>query len=136
MFNIYNNKTAFLNKKPKQVIWIIRIVLILIIISIIYSLNTKVYSNYRTKGYIFCKETCEIITMIPTNIEYEKVSINNQDKEISIIRKEVMIDEENMESFYKLYFKSSEKFLDKEIIDLNFYYNKESLFTKIKKKLF
>lgn len=136
MLEIYNNKVSFLNLKPIQVKMILIIILGSIFIGLLGSLKLMVYSNYRTKGYILCKESCEIITIIPTNIEYEKVSINKQEENITLIRKEIVVDEEKMESFYKIYFKSNKTFLDKEIVDLNFYYNQETLFTKIKQKLF
>jgi hypothetical protein len=136
MFEIYNNKIAFLNKKPKQVKYLLIIILIILLVGIFMITKTKIYSNYRTKGYVLCEETCEIITMIPTNISYDKLTINNELLDLSIINREVVIDETSMESYYKIYFQSTDKYLNQEILDINFYYDKESLFTKIKEKLF
>ena len=124
MLDIYNNKNAFLNKKPINLLIIVLVFIIIFSTILIYTIKFKIYDNYQTKGLISCEKECLIITYIPTNISYEKIKINNKDLEHTLISKELIIDEKEFISYYKVTLKSEEKFNNKEIIDLNFYYNK------------
>lgn len=136
MVNIYDNKEAFLKLKPKRLIILFILIILVIIVITIFIIKIKAYDNYQTKGYINCEKECFIETLIPTSIAYEKIKIDNKDITYSLINKEIVIDKENYISYYKITLKSDLEYSNNEIIDINFYYNKQRIIEKIKDKMF
>jgi len=136
MFNTYHNKTAFLNKKPKKLFLFVLVFITFLILFLIFSIKLECYDHYRTKGYVDCEESCVIITAIPSNIEYQKIKLNNKKWNPTLLDKKLEIDEEQMISYYKLTLSSREKRMNKEIVDLNFYYNKQRIIKKIGNLMF
>ena len=138
MEDIYNNKTSFITLKPlkKKLLVFIIIIILFFLFGLYLIITTKIYDNYQTKGYIMCEDTCYLITYIPSNIPDNNIYFNNKSYDYQIISKEIYFDEQAMNSLIKLTLKVSHDFLNKEIINLNFYYNKERIITKIKERMF
>ncbi len=135
MLEIFNNKEAFLRIKPKNLLVIIMLILLVLIGLVIMSLKLKVYDNYQTKGYVTCNDKCFLVTMIPSNINYDIIYFNNKEIDYKLVNKDLKVDEDNFISYYELHFLIDD-FEDKEIISINFYYNKQRLINKIKTKMF
>ncbi len=53
-----------------------------------------------------------------------------------ILKKELKLDEENLISYFNLTIKPNLVLNNNEIINLNFYYNKQRIIRKIKEKIF
>jgi len=121
MLEIFNNKEAFLRIKPKNLLVIIMLILLVLIGLVIMSLKLKVYDNYQTKGYVTCNDKCFLVTMIPSNINYDIIYFNNKEIDYKLVNKDLKVIDD---------------FEDKEIISINFYYNKQRLINKIKTKMF
>ena len=135
MLDIYNNKTSFMKLRPRKKTLVFILIIILTLSFLLYLLiTTKIYDNYQTKGYIICEQECLLTTYIPSNISFNKISFNDKIYSYKIIS--IYLDEENFNSFLKLTINVAHNFLDKEIVNLNIYYNKESIFTKLKKRMF
>lgn len=125
MIDIYNNKTTFLNLKPKR-LFIVVIILIIILVIILYLCSKmKIYHHYFTKGYVVCDKTCYVEALIPTDIPIEKIKLNQKEISFTMLEKTIQIDENNMVSYYKVKFVCDQNVLDKEIVNLDFYYNKQ-----------
>ena len=134
--NVYNNKYAFLNEKPKKLFIAFIIMNVILLILLLLCIKIKIYDNYQAKGYVKCEKTCVIVTIVPSNINIEKIKENNKYLDYEIIKKELKIDEENYISYNNIVLKTDRSYQDKEIIDLNFYYNKQRIIKKIVKKIF
>lgn len=127
MIDIYNNKIAFLSLKPKR-LFIVVIILITILVIIMYLCSQmKVYHHYFTKGYAVCDRTCYIVCLVPTDIPVEKIKLNQKEISFTMLEKTIQVDEEKMVSYYKIKFICNQKVLDKEIVNLDFYYNKQRI---------
>ena len=135
MVNILNNKEAFLREKPKKMFLIIIIPSILLLLVVLIT-KFKVYDTYSTKGYSTCNDTCKIVVVIPSSLTFDKIYLNNEVAEYKIVNKQLEVDEENMVSYNKLIIETNKTFKDKEIVNVNFYYNKQRIITKIKEKMF
>jgi len=136
MNDIFNNKKAFIKLKPKG-LFMIFIFLTLVLSSIFISaFKIKMYDNYQAKGYVNNNGITLITTFIPTNINIEKILINNKNIDYEIIEKDVILDEENYISYLKIVLKTDISYEDKSIVNLNFYYNKQRIIEKIKEKMF
>lgn len=135
MLEIFNNKEAFLKIKPKNLLIITILILIVIVSLIIVSIKVEIYDNYQTKGYVTCSDKCFLITMIPSNIDYDVVYFNDKKIDYKLINKDLKVDENNFISYYELEFLVNE-FEDKEIVAINFYYHKQRIINKIKEKMF
>jgi len=135
MIEIFNNKEAFLKIKPKNLL--ITIISILIIFGglITVSIKIKVFDNYQTKGYVTCENVCYVTTMVPSNIDYDLVYFNNKKINYKLVNKDLKVDQDSFISYYELQFLTNE-FQDKEIVEINFYYNKQRIIKKIKEKMF
>ena len=94
MINIYNNKESFLREKPHflEVIVFFLILLIGGIIVLLYEI--KIYDNYQTKGYTLNDNI--ITTVIPSNLTFSKIYLNNKEIKYEIIEEKISIDEEKM----------------------------------------
>lgn len=136
MLDIFNNKISFLRLKPQKIFILILIFLIIFISLIIFMIKNSIYDNYQTKGYVTCEENCTIVTAIPSNIDFEIIYLNDKKLNYEIISKELKVDEENFISYYELKISCNRKLDDKEIVKLNFYYNKQRIIKKIKAKMF
>ena len=136
MIDVYNNKEAFIKLKPKGLFMIFIFLTLILLVLFISSFKIKMYDNYQTKGYVNNTGVKEITTFIPTNINIEKIQINNKVIDYKIIEKEVILDEENYISYLKIVFKTDTSYEDKSIVDLNIYYNKQRIIEKIKEKMF
>ncbi len=134
--DIYNNKTSFISLKPRKFLGLIILITIILSYIIYLLITTKVYDNYQTKGYITCNETCVLITYIPPEINYNKIYFNNKLYTYEILDNEIILDKETITSYRKLTLKVSKTFLNNEIVNLNFYYHKQRIITKIKEKMF
>ena len=134
MINIYNNKESFLREKP-HLFEIIVFFLILLIISIILLLyKIKIYDNYQTKGYTL--EGNIVTTVIPSNLTFSKIYLNNKNVKYKVLDEKISIDEEKMVSYKTLTIQFQENLKANLIVDLNFYYNKQRIISKIKEKMF
>ena len=137
MLDIYNNKIAFMKETPQSLYPTIYF-LILILGIFIYAISkTKIYDNYQTKGYITCSNTCQLTVLYPSNINYNEIYFNNKKLLYDVLDEQIVLDEENLISYKKLILLFKENiFQDKEIIKVNFYYNKQRIITKIIKMAF
>lgn len=136
MVEIYNNKQAFLNKKPKGLFIVFLSLSLILLVLVILTYKIKIYDNYQTKGIVSCDVECLITVYIPTDISFEKIEINNKNIGYEIISQEIQIDEENFVSYYKLTLKTDYKLTNEEIINLNFYYNKQRIIKKLQTNMF
>lgn len=135
MITIFNNKESLLYLKPR-----LSLTLLLLIITIstliIIGIKVKIYDTYKTKGIISCTNTCIITTYIPTSINPNKIKFNNKEINYLELKKEIEVDEENYISYYKIIYDIKDNFDNNEIVNLNFYYNKQSIIRKIFSKVF
>ena len=108
MINIYNNKESFLREKPHflEVIVFFLILLIGGIIVLLYEI--KIYDNYQTKGYTLNDNI--ITTVIPSNLTFSKIYLNNKEIKYEIIEEKISIDEEKMVSYKTLSLKIKNNF--------------------------
>lgn len=130
MEKLYQNKQAFLQDKPKN-LFIISIFLLFFLGAILLiSSKLEVYDHYLTRGYVECSDICRINVVVPTNIKFQKIKLDKKYIEPKILDKTIEIDEENVIS-YNIYTLASEYgFEDKEIIEINFCYNKQRILRK------
>ena len=135
MVDIYYNKRAFIEKKPKKLFFLIFFFFALFLLFLGVASHTESYDHYITRGYVDCRDDCFIVTVIPSHILYQKVLINNKNWNFDLVEKELQIDEENMISYYRLIF-PNDGFAPNEFVNFNFYYNKQSLLKKWIKKIF
>lgn len=136
MVDIYSNKIAFLKLKPKKLFFLVFLFGAFILLLLIIAYKFETYDHLKTKGYAECGDACSIITYVPTSIPIKKMKLNNKDWNPTIIHKEIKIDEENIISYYRLAFSTNESFMDKEIVDIDIYYNKQRMLKKIFEKIF
>lgn len=136
MIDIFNNKTSFLLNKPKHLWLLILFVIAVIIAIIIVSVKIKVFDSYQTKGYVECDKNCLVNVNIPSNINYEKIKINNKDIKFTEIKRELELDKDNLISYYQIKLNCNIPLQSNEIVNLTFYYNKQRIFTKIKNHMF
>ncbi|MCI8670725.1 MAG: hypothetical protein HFI36_01665 [Bacilli bacterium] len=136
MLELLDNKESFRRVKPNKHIFLIVILLVVIIGFIIIIIKVQVSDNYQTKGYVDCTDKCVIKTAIPSYVSYEKLSINKKFKNFHILDKELKIDEEHFTSYYEITIELEDVLNDKEIVELNFYYNKQRIIEKIKDYMF
>ena len=136
MENLFQNKQAFLRKKPKNLFLVSVVLIIILLIILVISLKVEVYDHYLTRGYVNCSENCKIIVVVPTNIDIQKIKYNNKYIEPNILSKTIQIDEENVSSYYLYNFANIDGLEDKEIIEFNFCYNKQRLLKKFINSIF
>ena len=136
MENLFQNKQAFLRKKPKNLFLVSIMFIFLLLVILVISLNVEVYDHYLTRGYVNCSEDCRIIVAIPTNIDIQKIKFNNKYIKPNILSKTIEIDEKNVISYYLYNFANTYGSEDKEIVELNFCYNKQRLLKKIINSVF
>lgn len=136
MQEIFNNGQALLLKKPHKLWLLIINIVIIIFLLLTYMIKTTIFDNYQTKGYIICENDCYIRVAIPSNIAFKEIKLNNKKIDYEIINQELRLDEENLLTYLDLTIKLQEKLTDGEIINLNFYYNKQRIIFKLKDKMF
>lgn len=139
MLDLFNNKYAFLKKQPKYEFIIVIIIVALLFILLRYIDHKEVYDHYKTKGLVSCDanaSTCTIKTALPTNVNFDDIALNNNYLNYEILSKELVVDEENYQTYYELTLSTTTSLTNQEIVDLNFYYNKQRIITKIKEKMF
>lgn len=136
MLDLYNNKYAFLKKKPSIGFAAVIILILILLWLLIYMCKKEIYDTYQAKGIVTCSTTCQITTAIPSNIDFEQIMLNNKNLDYEFVSKELKVDEEAFASYYEITLSTKESFENNEIVNLNFYYNKEKIITKIKEKMF
>ncbi len=136
MLDIFNNKVAFLKIKPRIGFLVVILMLIALLFLLIFMYKVKVYDHYQTKGVANCTDTCTITTAIPTNLNFALLAINNRTSTYEIIKKELKVDNKSYETYYEIVLSVSNDFHNNEVVNLNFYYNKQRIITKIKDKMF
>ena len=136
MLDLFNNKTAFLKKQPKIGLSLTIFLLLILFFLLIYMCKKEIYDSYQTRGIVSCNEICTITTAIPSNLNFEQIALNNKNLSYEVTSKELKVDTENYTSYYEITLSTHETLLDSEIVDLNFYYNKQKIITKIKEKMF
>lgn len=136
MLDLFNNKTAFLKKKPTIGLSIIIFLLSILLFLLVYMCKKEIYDNYQAKGIVSCDKGCTITTAIPSNLNFEQIILNNKNLNYEVISKDLKIDKENYISYCEITISIKESLLDDEIVNLNFYYNKQKIITKIKEKMF
>ncbi len=136
MVEIFNNKQAFLKTKPRNLSLILLIILFCCLILLIYLTFTKIYDNYPTTGFISCNDTCVLTTYLPSTITYDYLTINNKKKNYEILSQDIVIPEDTLISLKKIIYQVNNDYLDNEIVNLNFYYNKQRIINKILTKVF
>ena len=136
MLEIFNNKEAFLKIKPRLGFIIFIFIIIALSFLLWYMYYKEIYDNFQTKGIVNCQESCQITAIIPTNINFIKIKLNNNYIKYKIANKELIIDDKNYSSYYSITLNVEEKLTNNEIVDLNFYYNKQRIINKIKNKMF
>lgn len=136
MLDLFNNKVAFLKKKPKMGFIAVVLVFIVLLILLYYICTVKVYDQYQTKGLVTCTSTCTITVLIPSELSYDEIRLNNKYFDFEVMGKELQVDEENLVSYFKLTLSTTASLTNNEIVNLSFYYNKQRIITKIKEKMF
>lgn len=136
MLDLFNNKVAFLKKKPKMGFIAVVLVFIVLLILLYYICTVKVYDQYQTKGLVTCTSTCTITVLIPSELSYDEIRLNNKYFDFEVMGKELQVDEENLVSYFKLTLSTTASLTNNEIVNLSFYYNKQRIVTKIKEKMF
>lgn len=134
MVDITNTKIAFLKNKPKMY-KLATIIIVFLILLIYSSYKIKIYDNYQTKGYITCESICSLVVSIPSDISFSKINVNNKELDYNTYLEELVVDEVNLVSYKKITLDIN-GYQDKEIVDVNFYYNKQRIISKIIKKMF
>ncbi len=136
MLELFNNKTAFLKKEPKIGFLVVIVFLILLLFLLLYICKKEIYDSYQTKGFVTCDQLCNILVVIPSDLNFDKIAQNGKYLNYEITSKELKIDEENIQTYYELTLSTDESLSNNEIVILNFYYNKQRIITKIKEKMF
>ncbi len=136
MENLFQNKQAFLRKKPRNLFLVTIVLIILLLVILTISLKIEVYDHYLMRGYVNFSEDCKIIVAVPTNIDIQKIKYNNKYIKPNILSKTIQIDEENVSSYYLYNFANIDGLEDKEIIEFNFCYNKQRLLKKFINSIF
>ena len=136
MLDLFNNKTAFLKKEPKLGFSVFIFLVMILLFLLFYVSSKEIYDTYQTRGIISCTNTCSVTTVIPSNLNFEQIALNNKKLDYQIINKELKVDEENIETYYELTLSIKEPLTNNEIVNLIFYYNKQRIITKIKEKMF
>ena len=137
MDNIYNNKEAFKKIAPLNITIIILFMLTLIGLILVIKFKTKIYDNYQAKGYITCTTSCTLTVLYPSTITYDLLTINNKNLVAKKESEEIVIDEVNLISYKKLILSIPNNiFTDQEIVNVNFYYNKQRIINKLLKLIF
>ena len=136
MIEMFNNKNAFLRLKPYNLIFIVIIFSILFSALISFIIKNDTYDNYQTKGYVACDNECITMVLLPSNIDFDMIYFNNKKINYKMISKELKVDQENFISYYEIKFTTEEDFQDQEILEFNFYYNKQRIIKKIVEKIF
>lgn len=136
MVEMFNNKNAFLKLKPYNLIFIVILFVILFSALISFMIKNDTYDNYQTKGYVTCEKECVITVLLPSNIDFDMIYLNNKKINYKIISKELKIDQENFISYNEIKFTTDEDFQNEEILEFNFYYNKQRIIKKIIDKIF
>lgn len=134
MVDILNNKESFLRTKP-HMLCLILIILLSFIILLVLSIKIKVYDNYETKGIYTCNNECYLEVVVPSNIFYQEIEVNKKLVSFKVLSEDLEIDKDNMISYIKLKLDLDSTFKEQEIVDVNFYYNKQRIITKIKEKI-
>ena len=135
MLDIFNNKIAFLKIKPKLGFLIVIFIIVILLTLVSYMNKVEVYDHYQAKGIVSCTNICTITTAIPTNLDFSLITINNKNLKYEIIKKELKANEQNYTTYYEMVLSTSNNLNNNEIVDLNFYYNKQRIITKIKNKM-
>ncbi len=130
MVDIYNNKIAFLRLKPKKLFLLSIFLGVFLIIILFIMQSCKAYKHYLTRGYVVCSKECFIVSFVPSNIQFERITMNGKEIDYTIQDKILQIKEDEMLSYYKITFSCNEELLDKEIVELNFFYDKQSILNK------
>lgn len=136
MESLYQNKIAFLKEKPKKLFLVSMLMLIFLVLILVISFKVEIYDHYLTKGYVDCEELCKIVVAVPTEIDIQKIKYKNKDFNANILSQSVEIDKEQVISYNLYNFANEMDFKDKEIVDLNFYYNKQRILKKFIDKIF
>lgn len=136
MEKLYQNKIAFLKEKPKKLFLVSLFLMLFLIVILFISLKVEVYDHYLTRGYVDCEESCKVIVVVPTDVIFQKIKFKNKDWNPDILSKTIEIDEENVISYYLYNLSNEIGFQDKEIVELNFYYNKQRILKKFIEKIF
>ena len=97
MLDLFNNKVAFLKKKPQMGFIAVIFVFIVLLILLYYICKVKIYDQYQTKGLVTCSSTCTITVLIPSDLSYDEIWLNNKYFDYELIGKELQVDEENLE---------------------------------------
>ena len=136
METLFQNKQAFLRKKPKNLFLVTIMLIIILLVILVISLKIEVYDHYLMRGYVSCSDDCKIIVADPTNIDIQKIKYNNKYIKPNILSKTIEIDEENVSSYYLYNFANIDGLVDKEIVLFNFCYNKQRLLKKFINSIF
>ena len=137
MLDLSDNKVAFLGKRPKLGFIVVMIILVILIMFLIYICGNETYDNYQTKGIVSCDGSCVIKTAIPSNLDnFEQIALNNKMINYEIVSRELVVDEDNYQTYYEISFETDKTLTNNEVVSLNFYYNKQRIITKIKEKMF
>lgn len=131
-----NNKMAFYKYQPKKLFFLIMLLAFILFFLFYLSSKTKTYDHFITKGLVVCDKECIITVFIPTNIEPLKIKLNEKIIDGKITNKVLEVNQDEMVSYYRLAINCNEDLGHNEIVDLNFYYNKQSVFKKIRAKIF
>lgn len=131
-----NNKESLLNINPINLFPIL-VFMVLSFGVLVYFCSTKTMEdNYQTKGYVTCNTDCYITTILPSNIDFTSMDINKKLVEYEEEQRVLKVDTTNYVSYYEISLKVRGNYTDKEIVDLNFYYNKQRIIKKIFDKIF
>lgn len=131
-----NNKESLLNINPINLFPML-IFMVLSFGVLVYICSTKTMEdNYQTKGYVTCNTDCYITTILPSNIDFTSMDINKKIVEYEEEQRVLKVDTTNYVSYYEISLKVRGNYTDKEIVDLNFYYNKQRIIKKIFDKIF
>jgi len=136
MNKVVGNKEILLNMFPVRLFPLVLLMSISLSVLIYFCSIKTMYNNYRTKGYVTCSDDCYITTMIPSDIDLDIIEINKKTVEYKVILKNLEVDTTSYESYYEINLSVSGNYMDKEIVNINFYYNKQRIIKKILDMIF
>lgn len=131
MVDIIYNKEAFLRKKPKNIFSLCIVFFMMFIFIFFLSAHFETYEHYLATGYVECDRVCHIVTLIPDSIPIEKIVLNRKEVTYTIQKKILQVNEIDHTRFYKLIIFIEDDLEDNQVVELNFYYDKQSILKKL-----
>ena len=131
--NIYNNKYALLNLKPKYN-WFIYISILIFLILVGLSIIIKTYDTFKVQG-IYLEEKI-ILRVSPEEtkkiLDSDYMCVDNKKNKFSVLSvSEIEIDEYTYTNYQTIILSTSNNYIDNLSLDITFYKNKQRIIVKL-----